>query len=733
MEEKELQKLIDKYIDEVLTVEETEEFNDLLECSKDFRDLFRQRIKLHGDLANHYDAANIPGITPFEKPPKKSNKPIIFTLISAVAAIIVFAFVLIKPGANSEQNFIADIAFNDHAELNFENKTFTGAKLKAGDYYLDSGMIELQMPNDVDLAIEGPAKFTIVSGKRVNLTQGKISANVGEAGRGFEVLTPEGKIIDLGTRFGVSVSNNGQTEAHVFQGKINVVANQKTTELIQDQAITFKKGTEVTQIRADQSSFPLPGFPLNIEFVNNDFDTSETLIVGWPKIPKFWGGDHCEIIGEVNGISPFSGSKMLQFVNTYAKGARDENQNVSQLWQLIDLRQFKDEVGRGGVHARLSAMFNTIENLNSDDTSFTISLVAFNGDFNETKRYWDNKKEPLSELLGQSSHQLRADLDAKTWEKSELSLQIPGGTDFLLIQLAANSGNARKLDGHFVDNIELDIVTDPRRSTPLADWNGNTGEWHNKNNWKFAKAPDLERDDIRIMGKGEALITKEITVKQDLVLATHTGSEGHLRIGPNGVLNQPANGQFLIGYNEGGRASVLVEGVLRTRSASFIGRNNLKSSMVIDGGEWDAEGTKITMSQFGNRGEDTQSLLEIKNGAKLKAKELRMIHDDSVVELVDGYIELNELIIGGDNGTAQVNHHSGKLLTNKLKFGSVDSRYYFAGVEAELWLQGEWTVEKLLNIENSSWVFQGEELKKEQLRVSLRKLGDKTYSVFQLN
>ena len=36
MEEKELTKLIDKYLDEALSVEETEEFNDLLENSVEF-------------------------------------------------------------------------------------------------------------------------------------------------------------------------------------------------------------------------------------------------------------------------------------------------------------------------------------------------------------------------------------------------------------------------------------------------------------------------------------------------------------------------------------------------------------------------------------------------------------------------------------------------------------------------------------------------------------------------
>ena len=732
MEEKELLKLIDKYIDEALTVEETEEFNDLLECSKDFRDLFRQRIRLHGDLSNHYDAANVPGITPFEQAPKPNNKPIIFTLLTAVAAILVFAVILNKPQDSKQTELIAGIAYFDEAEIFFKNQKLKVDQLSKGEYHLEKGMIELQMPNDVVLAIEAPADFTIENDVRISLARGKVSANVGEAGRGFEVITPDGKIIDLGTRFGVSVSNTGKTEAHVFEGKINVVANSKVTELVEDQAISLDSGKEAKKISVDQSSFPLPGFPIDSKISNPDFEKNIEFLVGWPKQSMAWGGDHCEMVSEVNGVMPYSGSQMMQFVETFAKGAKNEGQNVSQLWQIIDLKKFRDEVGRGGVTARLSALFNTIENLESDDTSFTISLVAFNGAPDEIKKYWDNKKEPLSELLGQSSHQLRADLDGSTWEKSSLNLQIPAGTDFLLIQLAANSGMSRTLEGHFVDSIKLDISTVPRRSVPIADWSGKAGDWNDKNNWKFGALPDLERDTVRIMGAGEAVIDKEVTAKQSIILATHLGSEGHLKIAPEGILNQSANGELVIGYNEDGTASVLVEGKLRTRGFVFIGRNNAKSLLVIDGGEVDADGSKILMSQFGNRGVDTESLLEIKNGGKLKAKSLNMIHDDSVVELVDGYVELENLKIGGEDGSAVVNHHSGILRTDKLTFGSVDSRYYITGVEAQLWFKGEWTIEQLLNIENSTWVFQGEELKKEQLKVSTRQVGEITYSVFQL-
>ena len=731
MEENELLKLIDRYIDEALSLEETEEFNDLLECSKDFRNLFRQRIKLHGDLVNHYDAANVPGITLFEKVHKKKSPVISISFLVAVAAVIAITFFFQKHAVSKPVlTPLAEIKFCEEAELYRNDLPSKLKSLTAGEYRLKSGMLELEMPNDVDLAIEAPASFKIVSAKRIALSHGKISANVGEAGRGFEVLTPEGKIIDLGTRFGVAVTNSGQTEAHVFEGKINVVVNEKTTELIENEAFSFANGSSPYQFAADQSSFPLPGFPLQIETSNLDFE-KEDLIVGWPKKPAVWGGDHCEIIASHNAVKPMSKTSMLQFVKPYAKGAADENQNVSQLWQIIDLKKYRDEVNRGGVTARLSAFFNTVEQLSVSDNNFSISLTAFNGEISEIKKYWDQKRDPFSEMLANSSHNLRADLDVQTWEKAETSLQIPAGTDFLLIQLAVDSGKERKLEGHFVDNVSIDIATEARRSVPIADWNGTAGSWSDKSKWKYGELPQ-NQETVRIIGKGEAVIDNEISLKQPLVLATHKNSEGHLRISPSGVLNQSANGEMIIGYNEGGKATVLVQGTLRNRGRVFIGRNNLTSSVVIDGGSWDASGAKIRMSQYGLRGESTQSLLEIKNGGHVNAKAIEMINDDSVVELVDGYLELENLIIGGDTGTAVVNHHSGILRVNSLKFGSVDSRYYIAGSEAELWLKGEWTLEQLLSIENSLWVFQGEEMKKEQLQRSVHRYKEQTFTVFKL-
>ncbi len=153
--------------------------------------------------------------------------------------------------------------------------------------------------------------------------------------------------------------------------------------------------------------------------------------------------------------------------------------------------------------------------------------------------------------------------------------------------------------------------------------------------------------------------------------------------------------------------------------------------MIIDGGKWDGDETDIRMSQFGGREVSTESLLEVKNNGSVVAKSLQMIYDDSILELVDGNVEVGFLKLGGEAGSATVNHHSGSFKINKLTF-SENGTYYFAGAEAKLWLKGEWSIQKLLSVENSTWKFQGKKVKASQLKLTLKKVKKDTYSVISI-
>ncbi|WDQ15527.1 LamG-like jellyroll fold domain-containing protein [Rhodopirellula sp. P2] len=87
---------------------------------------------------------------------------------------------------------------------------------------LKSGWVQLQFFRGAVLTLEGPAKLEIRDPNLVMLHAGKAWANVPVPARGFTVLTPETKIVDLGTEFGVSANPGERTEVHVFDGLVEL-------------------------------------------------------------------------------------------------------------------------------------------------------------------------------------------------------------------------------------------------------------------------------------------------------------------------------------------------------------------------------------------------------------------------------------------------------------------------------------------------------------------------------
>jgi hypothetical protein len=63
---------------------------------------------------------------------------------------------------------------------------------------------------------------------------------------GFEILSPQGKVVDHGTEFGVAVSNAGATSVRVFEGRVEVLpagaAPATAVSLTQDQAARIANG-----------------------------------------------------------------------------------------------------------------------------------------------------------------------------------------------------------------------------------------------------------------------------------------------------------------------------------------------------------------------------------------------------------------------------------------------------------------------------------------------------------
>ena len=85
---------------------------------------------------------------------------------------------------------------------------------------LTGGLLVLEYESGVELTLNGPATFVATSDKTAQLLSGKLSARVPVKGRGFTVVTHAGDFVDLGTEFGMIVTEEGAVETHVFKGEV---------------------------------------------------------------------------------------------------------------------------------------------------------------------------------------------------------------------------------------------------------------------------------------------------------------------------------------------------------------------------------------------------------------------------------------------------------------------------------------------------------------------------------
>jgi hypothetical protein len=129
-----------------------------------------------------------------------------------------------RSGKGSIAGFAARIERSEGASWTGETagKIREDGWLTTGVLNLDSGTALIAFNSGATAVVEGPAVLSIESANRMFLKSGKLTAEVPPPASGFTVNTPRFNAVDIGTRFGVSVESNGDSELHVMQGKVEV-------------------------------------------------------------------------------------------------------------------------------------------------------------------------------------------------------------------------------------------------------------------------------------------------------------------------------------------------------------------------------------------------------------------------------------------------------------------------------------------------------------------------------
>ncbi len=148
------------------------------------------------------DAASTPAIAPGRG---SESKPVVG---EAVATITGLESIRWQMPASGGDQILSRCAIGDHLRLR-------------------GGSVELTFDAGAQVTVFGPADFDITSATSIRCRRGRVTTLVDHRGKGFSIETPQAKVVDIGTQFGLNISDKGETEVVVFQGSVDLDYNSR--------------------------------------------------------------------------------------------------------------------------------------------------------------------------------------------------------------------------------------------------------------------------------------------------------------------------------------------------------------------------------------------------------------------------------------------------------------------------------------------------------------------------
>ena len=163
----------------------------------------------------------------YQRVPRTINRFSLGTaIVSAAALLLMILYVRFAPPLATQ---VATVTDSIDAKWSSDLPIEPGTRMlsSAKPIQLTRGTVEFETDERVRVVLEAPAEFYFSSYTEVAMNYGRLFAHVSKQGAGFSVQTPNSKIVDLGTEFGVISHINKGTEVHLYQGKANLFAGQK--------------------------------------------------------------------------------------------------------------------------------------------------------------------------------------------------------------------------------------------------------------------------------------------------------------------------------------------------------------------------------------------------------------------------------------------------------------------------------------------------------------------------
>lgn len=169
---------------------------------------------------------------------KRVRLPLLAPLAFAAAATLLLAlwFVLPSQPVRVEASVLA---MADVKLSGVHGVPAVGQKISLDSFRLSSGSLEILLPLNVCVEFIAPVEVVFENENRLRLIEGNMTADVGDGGQGFTVVTAAGEVVDFGTRFGLEVDRDGEARVAVFSGSVEF---HPTSANSPQQVITLTEG-----------------------------------------------------------------------------------------------------------------------------------------------------------------------------------------------------------------------------------------------------------------------------------------------------------------------------------------------------------------------------------------------------------------------------------------------------------------------------------------------------------
>ncbi|MEK0447722.1 MAG: hypothetical protein RLZZ399_3043 [Verrucomicrobiota bacterium] len=212
---REFEALVTALLEKTATAEEHARLAELIQRDPDLRAEYVRQMRLHALLSftEHGRARELPvarAVVP--------RRNAYWLKIAPWAALVMVLFALAAVWLAPHGVLVDVVAAQDIQPSilkQSESKRLTVLKM-------DQGGATLRLPSGVLLEMVAPFEIRFFDSMHVRVVRGRVTADVGEKGKGFVLDTPHTRVVDLGTRFGVDASNHLHTDVVVFQGKVEL-------------------------------------------------------------------------------------------------------------------------------------------------------------------------------------------------------------------------------------------------------------------------------------------------------------------------------------------------------------------------------------------------------------------------------------------------------------------------------------------------------------------------------